>query len=52
MKFKEIVKIIESRDAVWCYRKGNKYYIQDIATGGILKVFNSLVEIEEYVIND
>lgn len=52
MKFKEIVKIIEDKAAVWCYRKGGKYYIQDIATGGVLKVFNSLVEIEEYVINN
>lgn len=52
MKFKEIVKMIEDRNAVWCYCKEGKYYIQDIASGNILKVFNSLTEIEEYVINN
>lgn len=37
--------------ACWVFTRGHKFFIQDIATGNILKEFRNYEMIENYVMN-
>lgn len=51
MQLENRLNNLENFKPCWVFTRGHKFFIQDIATGNILKEFGNYEMIENYVMN-